>query len=268
MTAESSHLPQAADPAELARVIDEAARTATAIPQLSHSYAPISVEAAYAVQALSVARRLARGERMVGLKMGFTSRAKMLQMGLSDMIWGRLTSHMQLADGGTLDLRRFVHPRFEPEIAFVMGRRLAGPVSPVQALAAVDAVAPALEIIDSRYEHFKFSLADVVADNCSSSAFVLGPWGSPDTDLSNLGMVCEVDGRVVQTGSSAAILGHPLRSLAAASRIAAEHGLALEPGWIVLAGGATAATYLHPGEHVRLVVEGLGQVGLHVSEAG
>lgn len=258
-----------ADPAdldEIARVVDEAARTATAIPQLSHTHGALSVPDAYAVQQRSVARRLARGERLVGLKMGFTSRAKMLQMGLSDMIWGRLTSGMVLADGGTLDLRRFVHPRFEPEIAFVMGERLAGPVSPAQALAAVRAVAPAIEVIDSRYRDFKFSLPDVIADNTSASGFVLGPWCPPSVDLANLGMVCEVDGRVVQVGSSAAILGHPLRSLAAASRIAAEHGMALEPGWVVLAGGATAAEWLRAGQHVRLVVEGLGSVGFDVSK--
>jgi 2-oxo-3-hexenedioate decarboxylase len=252
------------DLAEIARIVDEAAVGATPIPQLSHTHGELSVADAYAVQELSVARRLARGERLVGMKMGFTSRAKMIQMGLSDLIWGRLTSGMRLADGGTLDLSRGVHPRFEPEIAFILGERLSGPVSPAEALCAVRAVAPAIEVIDSRYRDFKFSLPDVIADNTSASGFVLGPASPPTSDLSNLGMVCEVDGRVVQVGSSAAILGHPLRSLAEASRIAAEHGFALEPGWIVLAGGATAAEWLRAGQHVRLAVEGLGSVGFHV----
>lgn len=252
------------DPAELARIVDEAARTGNAIPQLSNTHGEMSVEAAYAVQALSIARRLARGERLVGIKMGFTSRAKMVQMGLSDMIWGRLTSGMQLEDGGSMVFSDYVHPRFEPEVAFLMRERLAGPVSPAQALAAVEAVAPAMEIIDSRYENFKFSLSDVIADNSSSSGFVVGPWQSPGLDVANLGMVCEIDGRPVQIGSTAAILGHPVRSLAAASRIVAEHGMALEPGWIVLAGGATAATYVKPGQHLRVVAEELGAVSLHV----
>jgi len=252
------------DPAKLAAIVDEAARTGTAIAQLSETHGEMSVEAAYAVQALSIARRLARGEELVGIKMGFTSRAKMEQMGLSDLIWGRLTSGMQLQDGGTLAFDRYVHPRFEPEVAFVLKRRLAGPVSPAQALAAVEAVAPAIEIIDSRYENFKFSLSDVIADNSSSSGFVLGGFRSPDIDLSNLGMICEIDGRPVQIGSTAAILGHPLRSLAEASRIVAEHGMALEPGWVVMAGGATAATYIAPGQHLRLDAEGLGAVELHV----
>mgnify|MGYP000158875598 CR=1 FL=1 len=253
-----------ADSAQLAAIVDEAAHTATAIPQLSHTHGEISVEAAYGVQALSIARRLGRGEALVGIKMGFTSRAKMEQMGLSDLIWGRLTSGMQLTDGGTVPFERFIHPRFEPEVAFVMRKRLAGPVSPAQALAAVEAVAPAMEIIDSRYEKFKFSLADVVADNASSSGFVLGGWRSPDIDLANLGMICEIDGQPVQIGSTAAILGHPLRSLAEASRIVAAHGMALEPGWVVMAGGATAATYFHPGQHLRVDAEGLGAVELHI----
>lgn len=252
------------DPAELARIVDEAARAGTAIPQLSLTHGEISVEAAYAVQGLSIARRLARGERMVGMKMGFTSRAKMIQMGLSDLIWGRLTSGMQLEDGGSMQFSDYVHPRFEPEVAFLIRDRLAGPVSPAQALAAVEAIAPAMEIIDSRYENFKFSLSDVVADNSSSSGFVVGPWRAPDLDVSNLGMITEIDGRPVQVGSTAAILGHPVRSLAAASRIVAEHGMALEPGWIVLAGAATAATYVKPGQHLRVQAEQLGSVHLHV----
>ncbi|MFK7929695.1 MAG: 2-keto-4-pentenoate hydratase [Myxococcota bacterium] len=253
------------DPAELARIVDDAAASGTAIPQLSHTYGEVSVEAAYGIQALSIARRLARGERMVGLKMGFTSRAKMIQMGLSDQIWGRLTSGMQIADGGTLHFDRYVHPRFEPEVAFLLKKPLSGPTTPAQALTHVEAVAPAMEIIDSRYKDFKFSLSDVVADNSSSSSFVLGKWCSPDLDMSNLGMVCEVDGRPVQIGSTAAILGHPLRSLVAASRIAAEHGLELKAGWTVMAGAATAATFIKPGQHLRVVAEKMGTVDLFVS---
>lgn len=252
------------DPAELARIVDAAALKGTAIPQLSATHGEISVEAAYGVQALSIARRLSRGEHLVGMKMGFTSRAKMIQMGLSDQIWGRLTSGMQLADGGTMHFERFVHPRFEPEVAFLLNKPLSGPVSPVQALAAVEAVAPAMEIIDSRYENFKFSLSDVVADNSSSSGFVLGGWRPPTIDLANLGMICEVDGRPVQIGSTAAILGHPLRSLAAASRIAAQHGFELRPGWVIMAGAATAATYVKPGQHLRVSAEVLGNVDLFV----
>ena len=253
------------DVARLAGIVDDAARTATAIPQFTESM-DLTVDAAYAVQALSIARRLERGERRVGMKMGLTSRAKMAQVGVDEMVWGRLTDAMRVEEGGPVSLSRYVHPRVEPEIAFLMKSTLSGAVSPAEALAAVAAVAPAMEIIDSRYENFKFALADVVADNSSSSGFILGSWRSPDIDVSNLGMVMEVDGRPVQIGSSAAILGDPLRSLVAAARLVARWGERLEAGWIVLAGGATAAHPLAIGTHIRTTVQTLGSVAFTVEK--
>ena len=134
-----------------------------------------------------------------------------------------------------------------------------------EAMSAVEAVAPAMEIIDSRYRNFKFSLADVVADNSSSSGFVLGAWQTPNVDLSNLGMVMEFNGRPVQIGSSAAILGQPISSLAAASRLSTDAGRPLEAGWVIMAGGATAAEALEPGLFVRNVVQELGFVSFSVA---
>ncbi|MEE8333686.1 MAG: fumarylacetoacetate hydrolase family protein [Alphaproteobacteria bacterium] len=248
----------------LAKIVDDAARNAKSIRQLSEKHS-FSVEESYAIQASAFQRRLARGERQTGVKMGFTSRAKMIQMGLSDMIWGRLSDGMLVEDGGAIDLKDYVHPRAEPEIAFLLGAPLEGAVTATEALAAVEAVAPAIEIIDSRYRNFKFSLADVIADNSSSSGYVLGAWENPEPDLSNLGMILEVDGRPVQIGTSGAILGHPARSLAAAARLSAEAGEPLQAGWIVMAGGATAAEALSPGINVRNSVQDLGFVGFSVN---
>ncbi len=251
--------------ADLAAEADEAARTGTAIAQFTHSQ-PLGVADAYAVQAMSFSRRLARGESMVGVKMGFTSRAKQIQMGLDDVIWGRLSDAMRVADNGELSLSGYVHPRVEPEIAFLLGDHLGGRVSAAEAMLAVEGVAPAAEIIDSRFENFSFALPDVIADNSSSSGFVVGRWNDPATAISNLGMVLEEDGRAVQIGSSAAILGDPVRSLVEAARIVGEAGMRLEPGWIVLAGGATAAHHLRSGSTYRIVVEELGTVGFSVVE--
>jgi 2-oxo-3-hexenedioate decarboxylase len=113
---------------DLAERADEAARTATAIAQFTNTI-DLGVADAYAVQALSVARRLGRGEQMAGIKMGLTSRAKMIQVGVDEVIWGRLTDAMRVADGGTVQRSRYVHPRVEPEIAFLIGEPLAGRVS-------------------------------------------------------------------------------------------------------------------------------------------
>ncbi|NOZ65883.1 MAG: 4-oxalocrotonate decarboxylase [Alphaproteobacteria bacterium] len=249
----------------IAEFVDDASRYANAIPQLSESGKDLTLEQAYEVQRLSVQRRYDRGQVQVGVKMGFTSRAKMIQMGLDEMIWGRLTNTMLVEDGGEIDLKDFVHPRVEPEIAFLLNKPLEGLVSPAQAMLAVEAIAPALEIIDSRYENFKFNLPDVVADNTSTSAYVVGPWVKPDIDFTNLGMVMSFDGRPVQIGSSAAVLGHPLRALVGAARLVGEDGGRLEAGWTVMAGGATAAEALTSGLHVRLEAQNMGSVSFDVS---
>jgi 2-oxo-3-hexenedioate decarboxylase len=254
-----------ADIAHFAHTLDEAQRHAEACRQFSEKH-KLSAEDAYAVQSALIGRRLARGETRVGMKMGFTSRAKMVQMGISDMIWGRLTSGMVIEDGSTISRKQYVHPRAEPEIAFLLGRPLGWPVTAAEAYAAVEAVAPAIEIIDSRYKDFKFDLGDVIADNASSSSFVVGPWQSKDVDLANLGMIFEINGRPRQIGSSAAILGHPVRSLVAAARLSANAGEPLQTGWTIMAGGATAAEALAVGDYVRNVVQNLGSVAFSVGE--
>lgn len=250
----------------LARAVDDATRRAKPIAQLSSRRGvKLSLKDAYRVQAASIARRRRRHERRSGVKMGFTSRAKAAQMGVFDLIYGRLTEAMLIADGGELALKDYIHPRVEPEIAFLLKSPMSGHLSPAEAMTHVEAVAPALEVIDSRYRDFKFSLTDVVADNCSSAAYVVGPWNRPDGDISNLGMVLSFNGRPVEIGSSAAILGHPARSLADAARFAAETGDKLEAGFVVLAGGATAAVALEPDTAVRLEVESLGSAGFSVT---
>jgi 2-oxo-3-hexenedioate decarboxylase len=249
----------------LARRLDEAASAARAIPQLA---AGLSLQDAYRVQARSVGLRHARGERRAGYKLGFTSRAKMAQMGLDEVIWGRLTDAMVLADGGQAPAERFIHPRVEPEVCFLLGERLDGTVTPLGAMRALAGVAPALELIDSRYRDFKFSLPDVVADNCSASAIVVGQWSDPAAvDVANLGLVLEVDGQVAQIGSTAAILGHPLRSLVAAARLVGAAGERLEAGDLLMAGGATEAVALRPGSRVRLEMERLGSVAFSLAAA-
>ncbi len=252
------------DLSNLATTVDDAARTANAIPQLSLAN-DLTVDQAYEVQRLSIQRRLERGEKLVGIKMGLTSRAKMRQVGVHEVIWGHLTNAMRIEDGGRLDMSRYVHPRAEPEIAFLLKAPIDGPLSAAEAMTKVEAVAPAIEVIDSRYENFKFALPDVIADNSSSSGFVIGPWAAPTADIANLGIVLEQNGRPVQYGSTAAILGHPERSLAAATTLASRYGLRLEAGWVILAGGATAAVHLSSGDTIRSVVEGIGRVGFSVS---
>ncbi|MEU5883915.1 4-oxalocrotonate decarboxylase [Spirillospora sp. NPDC047279] len=231
------------DVSGFAETLEQAVRDVRAVPKLTAT-APFDVAAAYEIQRAGIARRERRGERRIGVKMGFTSRAKMVQMGVDDVIWGQLTDTMLVES--TVDLAELIHPRIEPEIVFLLG--------PEGFKAAVG-----FEVLDSRYEDFKFTLPDVIADNASAARFGFGAWHDP-RDLSNVGLVMEIDGRVVQTGSSAAILGDPVRSLRAAVRLAREADLPLGPGSIVLAGAATAAVPLPKDAHVRVTGAGLGSV--------
>ncbi|MEU9508213.1 fumarylacetoacetate hydrolase family protein [Micromonospora sp. NPDC048170] len=252
------------DTAGIAERLGVAADTATAIGQLA-AETGLDVDAAYAVQTALIQRRLDRGERLVGLKMGLTSKAKMAQVGVDEVIWGRLTDTMRVPDGGSVDPAAFIHPRAEPEVAFLLDR-LPEPGEPVGDFTdAVRAVAPAIELIDSRYANFTFSLPDVVADNASAAAFVIGPWSPVPDGVENLGVVLEVDGRVAEVGSTAAILGDPRRALDEGIRLAGRHGVRLREGWVFLAGAATAAVPLRPGAHVRAVVEKLGTASLRAS---
>jgi 2-oxo-3-hexenedioate decarboxylase len=241
----------------IAGKLDEAARTATPISQFGDA---LDLDAAYSVQHELIALRTQRGERLIGLKMGLTSRAKMLQVGVSEMNFGQLTDGMLIEEGSECPRSRFIHPRAEPEIAFLLRKPLAGRISSLTAWDAVEAVAPAVEVIDSRYRDFRFTLTDVVADNSSSSALAIGPWCSRTVDVSNLGIALDVQFQPRQVGSSAAILGNPIRALVAAARLAEKYGATLSPGDIVMAGAATAAEHINAGEHVTAQFEALGKV--------
>jgi len=236
----------------------------TALPGLDD----LDIATAYEVQRAAFDRRLERGELASGVKLGFTSKAKMVQMGVDELIVGRLSGAMGVADGGTLDLRTLIHPRIEPEIAFRLARDV-DPHDPLDDLrAAIDAVAPALEVIDSRFEGFAFSLPGVIADNTSAAAYAIGQWRpfgiDSDLDIGNLAVALTVDGARVEVGSSSAILGHPLRTLPKLRTMAIKHGFELKRGFVVLAGAATAAVPLTPSV-VEARVAGLGRVSIEAT---
>ena len=252
------------DIAYIANALDQAARKAEPLAQFSN-HSPFSLDEAYLIQRASMQHRYDDGERMIGLKLGFTSRAKMIQMGVDSLIWGWLTDAMLEEDGAVVDLQRFIHPRVEPEVCFLTRRTIDRPLTALEAVDYLEAVAPAIEIIDSRYQAFKFSLEDVVADNCSSSGLVVGAWSKDFASLVNAGVLMRIDGRVVQAGSTAAILGHPLRSLVQASQLLAKAEIALPAGSLIMAGAATAAEALSPGAHVSVEIAGFGECSFSVA---
>jgi len=258
------------DHAALAQDLDLALREAREVGRLSTEHKDFTLSDAYQIQEAGIRLREARGEKRVGLKLGFTSEAKRQQMGLGLPIYGWITDRMRILNGGGVPLKGSIHPKIEPEIAFITSRELRGRVSRDEALAACSGVCAAMEILDSRFVGFKyFSLEDVVADNCSSSMFVLSDdILRPDQiDLSDLEMVMEVNGVVSQSARSHAISGHPAQSLVQLCEMLDGHGLALPAGSIVMAGAATQAVALEPGMKVRARVEKLGEVSVVVDRA-
>ncbi|MEU5846383.1 2-keto-4-pentenoate hydratase [Saccharopolyspora shandongensis] len=227
-------------------------------PSLAGDY-EFGIEEAYAIQAALIARREARGERVVGVKLGFTSKAKMAQMGVSDVIVGRLTDAMRIADGADVDLSRFIHPKIEPEIAYRLSRDVDVDDPTTDIGSCVDALAPALEIIDSRYRDFRFTYTDVVADNTSASAYAVGPW-RPLEDVSNRAVKLRV-GNTEVVGSTAAVLGNPVRALHALLDVCRRRRIPLRAGQVVLAGAATAAATFTAGV-AECRVAGIGSVSV------
>ena len=232
---------------------------------LTGEWPGLDVATAYAVQDETLRRRLDRGEHLVGVKLGLTSRVKQQRMNVAAPLTAWLTDAMVLPAGAPVPQQQLIHPRAEPEIVFVMRERLAGPgITAARALAAVGTVYGGVEVIDSRYRDFRFTLPDVVADNASSGCFAVGPVGVPPgmLDLALEACLVEVDGQITDSATGAAVQGHPAEALALAANDLGRRGHAIEPGWIVLTGGMTDAVPVPPGAKVAVYFTHLGSVQL------
>lgn len=258
-TTNTQHPSELMNKHEIAHTLDQAASTAKAVEQMAAKN-NISLDEAYEIQHMAIELRKQRGEKITGYKLGFTSKAKMEQMGVHDLIWGILTNEMELKQGDTVDLKRWIHPRVEPEIAFRVSKNITAEITLEELPQYIDMMAPALEIIDSRYENFKFSLEDVVADNCSSTGYVIGNWQPLGLEISDLKMALLVNEHEVESASSAAILENPLQSVVELSRLASNAGLTVNKGEVILAGAATAAVFLKPNQVLTANVENMGSV--------
>lgn len=253
---------------QLATIVDEAQSNAHTMAKLTDDHPDMSIDDGYAVQDALLARWEKRGRILVGLKAGLTSQAKMKQMGVAEPSFGMLMGDTLDPDGSVVPTDRLIHPRVEAEIAFVMKTELRGPdVSIEDILQATDFVQPAIEIIDSRFEKFKFDLASVVADNGSSARFVMGgrPRRPADVDLRTIGIVMEKNGEPVGLASAGAVLGHPARSIK--MLVAWLHGRdrVLPAGSIVLSGAATEAVAVRSGDAVIARYQDMGSVSLRMA---
>ena len=234
-------------------------------PKITDEHPGMDWDDAYAIQDEILRRKRSRGARLVGLKAGLTSHAKMKQMGVDTPVFGFLVDGFSVPEGAEVKTRELIHPKVEPEIAFVLKRPLRGPGCHIGAvLAATDFVLPGIEVIDSRYRDFKFDLKSVVADNTSAARFVVGGRAMrPDrVDLRTLGVVMEKNGEAVAIGAGAAVLGHPAAAVAALANHLGKRGQQIPAGSVILSGGVTEAVSVGAGDHVGLRIQHLGSVSL------
>ncbi|MED1470372.1 2-keto-4-pentenoate hydratase [Bacillus salipaludis] len=255
---------------EIIEYLYTAERDAREVIKVTDEYPELTVKEAYELQDGLLARKLAEsGSKTVGLKLGLTSKAKQVMMGVNEAIYGYLHHDMLGFEWEGISYSGLIHPKVEPEIAFLLDKDLQGEnITGEDVLQATKYVAPALEVIDSRYKDFRFTLVDVIADNCSSAKFVIGSkWVAPQAiNLGNVGMVMSKNGDVAQTGSSAAVLGHPATAIAWAVNELGTRGRGLKKGDIILSGAMSEAIAFKPGDSVIANFEGLGSVSMYCKE--
>jgi 2-oxopent-4-enoate hydratase len=260
MTHALAHSPEIV--ASLARELEAAERDRAPIAPLAGRIEGFDLAQAYAVQSAVIGGRLAGGALLIGHKVGLTNVAMQKQLGVEEPDYGRLLDDMQIEADGEISLAALIQPRIEPEIAFVLRSALVGPgVTPEDALAATEAVAPTLEIIDSRIADWKITLVDTVADNASSSRFVVGPRRAVGSlDLAALEGRLEVDGTSVGSGRGSAVLGHPAAALAWLANTLAAFGESLAAGEVIIPGALCASVPLVAGSTFRADMDELGAV--------
>jgi len=255
------------DPAGKARALYEARRNRVPIPPFTDDDPGLDMADGYAIQRQLVPMLLAGGDRVVGYKVGLTSKAMQRMIGVDSPDFGPVLGSTVYADGEAVPLNRFIQPKIEAEIVFVLGQRLAGPgVSTIDARRAIAGAAAAMEIVDSRIVDWRIKLADTVADLASNGAVAVSSRLVPLTGLDArlIGMTLTRNGELVDTGAGAAALGDPVAVLAWLANVLGRDGVALEPGHLIMTGSLHAAVPMQPGDVFRAEFDRLGPVSVRV----
>jgi 2-keto-4-pentenoate hydratase len=251
--------------AELAAGLADAERTRLPITPLTAAHPDIDVVDAYEIQLINIRARLDDGARVIGHKVGLSSEAMQKMMGVDEPDYGHLLADMEVFEGVPVDTSRFLFPRVEVEVGFILADDLPGAgCTEDDVLAATAAYAPSIELIDTRIRDWKIALCDTIADNASSAGWVLGPQRvSPkDIDIKTIDAVLTRNGEVVAEGRSDAVLGNPVTAVAWLARKVDSFGVRLKAGDIVLPGSCTRAIDARPGDEFVADFAGLGSVRL------
>ncbi|WP_454194805.1 2-keto-4-pentenoate hydratase [Nocardia sp. Marseille-Q1738] len=250
---------------ELADELERAERERVAIDPLIARHPDIDVVDAYEIQLINIRRRLDGGARIVGHKVGLSSKAMQQMMGVDEPDYGHLLAEMEVYEDVPVEAGRYLFPRVEVEVGFLLGADLPGAdCTEDDVLAATVAFAPAIELIDSRIKDWNIGLADTISDNASSAGFVLGAQrvAPADIDVKAIDAVLTRNGEVVAEGRSDAVLGDPVIAVAWLARKVASFGVRLKAGDIVLPGSCTRAIDARPGDAFHAEFAGLGSVRL------
>lgn len=233
------------------------------IAPLSSLVPGLDVESAYEIQRHNVEQCTSNGRRVVGHKVGLTSLAMQQLLGVNEPDFGVLFDDMVYQDNVELNARDFCQPRIEPEIAMRLGSPLVGPgVSVDDVSRAVVAVAPALELVDSRIRNWEIQLVDTIADNASSAGVVLGTWLAMDEvpRLRDVSVELSLNGHVVEEGSGEAVLGDPFLAVAWLANTVSQFGVELQPDHVVLPGAMTSAPFVASGDSIVAQFSEMGSV--------
>ncbi len=232
------------------------------------TYSDASIADAYAIQTMQVASWVAEGQAVIGHKMGLSSPAAQAQNCIDRPDVGHLLTDMFHPENHPISIDRYISPRIQPEVAFVLGRPLAGPgVTVAHVLRAVDFVVPALEIVDSRFKPWDLTIVDAIADNASSGGVILG--GKPsllrEIELDRSVVQLSLNGESTVSGLCGAVLGSPINALVWLANMLGQRGMVLEEGHVVLPGSPTKASCLLPGDVVEATFGGMGSVRCRVA---
>ncbi len=232
---------------------------------VTQDYPDITLDDAYAVQKEIIQQKLDAGAKLVGMKIGLTSKAMQQAIGVDTPDYGHLTDEMLILEGQPCPADELLQPKVEGEIAFILKKDIEGPAATVaDVYDAVDYVVPAIEIVDSRIQDWKITLLDTVADNGSSARFVVGTGMTPieSVDMRLTGMNLEKNGELINSGTAAEVWGNPAAAVAWLANRLHGYGITLKAGSIVLSGAVTAAIPAEAGDNFTVSFAGMGSVSV------
>ena len=250
---------------ELAADLAQAERSREPIAPLTVAYPDIDVVDAYEIQLINIRQRVAEGARVLGHKVGLSSKAMQQMMGVDEPDYGHLLDEMQVFEDTPVKADKYLYPRVEVEVGFILSDDLPGAgCTEDDVLAGTEALVPAIELIDTRITDWKIALCDTIADNASSAGFVLGQARvlPADVDVKAIEAVLTRNGEVIAQGRSDAVLGNPVTAVAWLSRKVEGFGVRLRKGDIVLPGSCTRAIDARASDEFVADFTGLGSVRL------